>query len=298
VTLLEEIHTLIVRHAGGAPRRLVADGVGVGVAPGPTEPVSGMAAPSFTLVTGGVKRTVLGGQVHDYRAGQYLVVSVDVPVTGHVLRAESGAPFAAVSLTLDRAQIASLLLAASAARSASSTGSALVVSDADDRLLDAVARLLRMVEQPADLAVLGPAVRREIHWRLLAGGQGAAVRRIGVADGGMTSVTRATGWIREHYDEPLRLEHLAALTGMSLSSLHRHFRAATSMTPLQYQKRIRLQEARALLLATDRDVAQVAHRVGYESASQFSREYRRQFGATPTTDRDTERAKRDQEPVI
>ena len=256
-----------------------------------------MAAPSFTLVTRGVKRTVLGEQVHEYRAGQYLVVSVDVPVTGHVLRAEPGAPFAAVSLVLDRALIAALLLE-TPARSGSSTGSALVVSDADAPLLDAMARLLRMVEQPADLAVLGPAVRREIHWRLLTGAQGAAVRRIGVADGSVTSVTRATGWIREHYDEPLRLDDLATLTGMSLSSLHRHFRAATSMTPLQYQKRIRLQEARALLLATARDVAQVGHLVGYESASQFSREYRRQFGATPTADRDNERAKRDPEPVV
>ena len=298
--LLDEIRTLIVRYAAGARRRTVLDGVSVGIAPGPTELVSGFLTPSLTVVAQGVKRTVLNDRVHDYRAGQYLVVSVDLPVTGHVLRASAEEPFAALSVELDRTQLAALLLEAPARAAAPSTTipAGLAISEAGADLLDPVVRLLRLTERPADLAVLGPAVRREILWRLLTGEQGALVRQIGLADGSLTRVARATGWIREHYDEPLRVDRLAALAGMSASSLHRHFRAATSMTPLQYQKLIRLQEARALLLATARDVGQVGHLVGYESPSQFSREYRRQFGASPRADRDKERAQQDPSPVV
>lgn len=288
VDLLSGLRTLIVRQARGQTSRPVLTGLTVGVAAAPTEPVSGFATPSLTVVAQGVKRTILNDRIYDYRAGQYLVVSLDLPVTGHVLQASAAEPFAALALTLDRALIAALLLEAPAQVPAR-TVSGMVVSDAAAELLDPVVRLLRLAESPADAAVLGAAVQREIVWRLITGEQGAIIRQIGMAGGPLAHVARATQWIREHYDEPLRLDRLAALAGTSVSSLHRHFRAATSMTPLQYQKQIRLQEARALLLSSARDVAQVGHLVGYESPSQFSREYRRLFGAPPQRDRDTER---------
>ena len=278
--LLTELRDLIVGYAAGARRRPVLDGVSVGVAPAPTDPVGGFAMPSLTVVAQGVKRTLLNDRVYDYRAGQYLVVSLGLPVSGHVLIADHREPFAAFAMTLDRAQI-SELLAEAAVKRAAPVLTGMAVSDAGAELLDPVVRLLRLAQHPADLEVLGRGVQREILWRLLTGDQGAIIRQIGLTDGNLTHITRVTHWIREHYDQPLRSEQLAALAGMSVSSLHRHFRAATSMTPLQYQKQIRLQEARALLLTAPQDIGRIGHLVGYESPSQFSREYRRQFGASP-----------------
>jgi AraC-like DNA-binding protein len=282
---LSDLQALIVRHARGQLSRTVLPGLTAGVAAAPTEPVSGLATPSLTVVAQGVKRTVLNDRIYDYRAGQYLVVSVDLPVTGHVRHATAAEPFAAIAMTLDRALIAELLLEAPGHMPPRAVPG-MVVSDAPAGLLDPVLRLLRLAGSPADAAVLGGAVRREITWRLITGEQGAIVGQIGMASGPLAQVAHVTRWIREHYDEPLRGDRLAALAGMSVSTLHRHFRAATSMTPLQYQKQIRLQEARALLLSSARDVAQVGHLVGYESPSQFSREYRRLFGAPPRRDRD------------
>jgi AraC-like DNA-binding protein len=278
--LLGDLRALIVRHARGQLSRTVLPGLTAGVAAALTEPVSGLATPSLTVVAQGVKRTVLNDRIYDY-----LVVSVDLPVTGHVRHATAAEPFAAIAMTLDRALIAELLLEAPG-HMPSRAVPGMVVSDAPAGLLDPVLRLLRLAESPADAAVLGSAVRREITWRLITGEQGAIVGQIGMASGPLAQVAHVTRRIREHYDEPLRGDRLAALAGMSVSTLHRHFRAATSMTPLQYQKQIRLQEARALLLSSARDVAQVGHLVGYESPSQFSREYRRLFGAPPRRDRD------------
>jgi AraC-like DNA-binding protein len=144
--------------------------------------------------------------------------------------------------------------------------------------------LVRLLDRPADLPVLAPMIEREILWRLITGEQGATVRQIGLADSSLAYVSRAIRWIREHYADALRVDDLARLAGMSVSSFHRHFRAITAMTPIQFQKQIRLQEARVLLLARPDDVAGAGFAVGYESPSQFSREYRRFFGAPPGRD--------------
>jgi AraC-like DNA-binding protein len=151
-------------------------------------------------------------------------------------------------------------------------------------LLDAVLRLLRLLDRPADAPVLAPMIEREIIWRLLTGPQGGTIRRIGLADSDLSLVSRAIKWIRENYAEPMRIDDLARLSGMSPSAFHRHFRAVTAMSPLQFQKRIRLQEARSLLVAGPGDVAGIGHRVGYDSPSQFNREYRRMFGVPPGQD--------------
>jgi transcriptional regulator GlxA family with amidase domain len=159
-----------------------------------------------------------------------------------------------------------------------------LVSDAEDDLVDAVVRLLRLAERPQDFAVLGPAAEREIHWRLMNGPHAATVRRIGLAGSRVSLVGRAVRWLAEHYDQPIRIADLADHVGVSVPTLNRHFRAVTAMSPLQYQKQLRLQRARVELLAAPGDVAAVGYAVGYDSPSQFSREYRRLFGVPPGQD--------------
>jgi AraC-like DNA-binding protein len=287
--LLDELRLLVVRHASsglglGSQQRIhIRDGVSIALVKEPTPPAAVMSEPSVAVVGQGVKRTMLNGVPYDYRAGQYLVVSVDLPVIGQALEASPDEPFAVFSMTLEPTAIAPLLLeAADAPRPPAFTG--LAVSDATPELLDPVVRLLRLLDRPDDLRVLAPGLQREILWRLITGEQGALVRQIGLANSHLAHISRAIRWIREHYNEPVLIADLAELSGMSASSFHRHFRAATSMTPIQFQKQIRLQEARALLMTAPANVAEIGYLVGYESPSQFSREYRKTFGTPPGRD--------------
>ncbi|WP_236791558.1 AraC family transcriptional regulator [Amycolatopsis sp. GM8] len=284
--LLDELRTLITRHARGQRDEAVrlADGVKVTRREEPTEPSAGMTEPSVAVVGSGVKRTVLNGVPYEYRAGQYLVFSLDLPVFGEALKASHDEPFTVFSMRLDPAEIAPLLLE-TPARPPEFGG--LAISDATPEILDPVVRLLRIADRADDLRVLGPGIRREILWRLLTGEQGAFVRQIGLADGMLAHVSRAIGWIRRHHSEPLLVADLAELAGMSPSAFHRHFRAATSMTPIQFQKQIRMQEARVLLKTRTATVAEVGYRVGYTSASQFSREYLKAFGVSPGAERNS-----------
>ncbi|WSD65627.1 AraC family transcriptional regulator [Actinacidiphila glaucinigra] len=249
-----------------------------------TEPMGTVNAPMMALTVQGAKRSVLGDRIFDYRAGQYLVATVELPLTSQISRATPAEPFIGFGLPLRPALIAQLLLEAATVPALPYEGPGLATSDADDRLLDAVLRLLRLLDEPRDVPVLAPGVRREIHWRLLNGPQGALIRQIGRADSRMSLVARAIEWIKAHYDEVIRIDEVAREVGMSVSSLNRHFRAVTAMSPLQFQKQIRLQKARLQLIAAPDDVAAVGHAVGYDSASQFSREYRRMFGAPPGRD--------------
>jgi AraC-like DNA-binding protein len=151
-------------------------------------------------------------------------------------------------------------------------------------LLDAIVRLLRLLDRPRDRKALAPLVKREILWRLMTGEQGDVVRQLGVADSSLMHVRRAVRWIRENYTRPFRVEDVAQLSGMSVSAFHRNFQEVTAMSPIQFQKHIRLQAARLLLANRPNDITGVGQRVGYDSPSQFSREYRRQFGAPPSVD--------------
>ncbi|TWF81943.1 AraC family transcriptional regulator [Pseudonocardia hierapolitana] len=249
------------------------------------EPDYSLTDPLLVVMAQGGKRLLLGDEVFEYRAGQLLVVTTGLPVTGHFLDATPQTPALGMGLVLRPATIAQLLLDAPAAPSPrASTEPAIATGDAGPDLLDAAARLLRLLDHPADARVLAPLVEKEILWRLLTGPHGAIVRQIGLADSSLSQVSRAIRWIRDNYAEPMRIEDLARTAGMSAAAFHRHFRAVTTMSPLQFQKRIRLQEARSLLLARPDDVAGVGHLVGYDSPSQFSREYRRLFGAPPGQD--------------
>ena len=284
VDLLDELGALITRHAEGlrGHSRQVIDGVQISRVDGPSEPTAGLARPSVTIVASGVKRTLLNGVAYEYRAGQFLVTSLDLPVIGQALKASRDEPFAVVSVRIDPVEIAPLLVEA---RALPPQYAGLVVSDVTPELLDPVVRLLRIADRPDDVRVLAPGIRRELLWRLLTGEQGALVRQIGLADGMLAHISEAIRWIRRHHHEAIRVADLAELAGMSTSTFHRHFRAATSMTPIQFQKQIRLQEARILLRTQSITAAEVAYRIGYTSPAHFTREYHRAFGRTPGEDR-------------
>jgi AraC-like DNA-binding protein len=284
---LGELRTLIAANAGRD--ELPVDGLFLSMTEQVTVPTPLLTGPVVALVAQGAKCAVLGDRTYDYRAGQYLVVSVDLPVTGNYTQASAAEPFLGVGLMLEPAAVAELLLETEG-RDRSAAHPGIAVSDASAELLDATVRMMRLLDHPAEVPVLAPLIKKEILWRLLTGPQGAMVSQIGLADSSLTHVGRAIRWIREHHSETLRIERLAQLAMMSPTSFHRHFRAVTAMTPVQYQKRIRLHEARLLLVDRTHDVATVGYLVGYESTSQFSREYRRQFGVPPG--RDAERLRR------
>jgi transcriptional regulator GlxA family with amidase domain len=222
--------------------------------------------------------------VYEYRAGQYLVASLELPVLGHITEASPAEPFVGLGLPLHKSVITQLLLETGGGAAGDESDSGIVTADADEELLDAVVRLLRLLDRPADFAVLGAGVQREIHWRLMNGPHGAAIRRIGMEDSRVAMIGKATQWIAQRFAEPIRIADLADAVGVSVATLNRHFRAVTAMSPLQYQKNLRLQQARLRLIAEPDDVAAVGYAVGYESPSQFSREYRRLFGEPPGRD--------------
>lgn len=284
MTFLAELQSRIARHADDPKVAALLPGIAIMASDTPTRPMGYVSEPSFAMVVQGAKRAVLGGKIFDYSEGQYLVVSVDLPLTANIVEASPQQCFLALGVKLNAAAIATLLVETGVIRNARMEPSAIAVSDLTDDLLDPVVRLLRLLDRPEDIPVLGPTIEREIYWRLINGEQGAMIQQIGLADSRVAIVSKAIRWIRSNHTEVLRVEALAEMVGMSLTSFHRHFRAVTALSPLQYQKQIRLQQARARLAANPKDIAAVGFAVGYDSPSQFSREYRRLFGVPPRED--------------
>ncbi len=283
---LDELRALLARHARPDMSTAI-DGVLISKVERQTAPTTSMSGTVMALIAQGAKQMALGDRVYEYRAGQYLVASVDLPVTGHFTQASAASPALGFGLVLHPATVAELLLQAAPGDLPPLAGGApsgMVVSDAPDELGDAVIRLLRLLDRPRDITVLAPLIKREILWLLLTGEQGSAVRQLGLADSSLSHVARAVRWIRDHYAQAFRVDDLARLSGMSVSAFYRNFQTVTAMSPIQFQKQIRLQEARLLLATHPNDITGVGIRVGYESPSQFSREYRRQFGAPPSQD--------------
>ncbi|WP_033345233.1 AraC family transcriptional regulator [Catenuloplanes japonicus] len=278
--MTEEIARLIARHARPDLGSAI-DGLLLSRVTG-SETHYSLTSPLLVVMAQGGKRLWLGEREFGYRAGQCLIVTATLPVTGH-FDASPDVPSLACGLVLDPAAIAPLLDLAPVPDD-DGDPAAMATQDAPPELLDAVLRLLRLLERPADAPVLAPMIVREILWRLLTGPHGGLLRRAALDGGGLERIGRAIGWIRANYAEPLRIDDAARVAGMSRSAFDRQFRAVTAMSPLQFQKRLRLQQARTLLLAGPPDVAGVGHRVGYDSPSQFTREYRRLFGAPPTHD--------------
>jgi AraC-like DNA-binding protein len=281
----DEVARLITRHAGKGVTETELPGVFVMRSETTTEPLGHVVRPSLAFVIGGAKDAWLAGRRFHYGAGQYLAIGVELPITAHISAASPADPFLGFGIELAPDAVASLVLEAGPASPASDKPSlGLGVSDADPELVNAIARLLKLLDQPADIPGLAPAYKREILWRVITGPQGELVRQVGLAGGRLTMVAHAIRFIRQHYHEPITIEQLAQLSAMSPATLHRHFRAVTSMTPIQFQKQLRLQEARRLLIGDPDDVAGAGFAVGYESASQFNREYRRMFGTPPGRD--------------
>ena len=256
-------------------------GLGLIRASEPSQPLPSVYHPSLCVVVQGSKRALLGEEVFHYDALNYLVVSMSLPITGQILEATQQAPYLCLRIDIDTALVNELLRQIPAGRTSQRAGRALFVGRTSPTLLDAVLRLVRLLDTPDEAAVLAPLAMREIHYRVLTGELGDRLRELCDVEGPSQRVARAIDLIKQRYQEPLRIEQLAAAAHMSASSLHERFKAATAMTPLQYQKQLRLQEARRLMLVDGMEAAAASHRVGYESPSQFSREYRRLFGAPP-----------------
>ena len=275
---------LVLRLATERFRPQWIEGVLVFAADRPTAPMISVTEPMLTLVVQGAKRTVLGEHTFEHHPGQVAVASVDLPLVGEIIEASPGEPFLAMGLRLEPATVAQLLVDGGPAPIRPHTGPGMAVSDASEELLDAIVRLTSLLERRRDFQVLAAGIRREIHWWLLNGPQSPLLRQVGAADSRLALVANAIAWIRSRFDQLIRIDDLAADIGTSVSSLNRHFRAVTSMSPLQYQKHIRLHQARLALVAAPHDVASAGYAVGYDNPSQFSREYRRMFGAPPRQD--------------
>lgn len=278
---LAKLRVIAERHADGRRNATILPRVSLHVGAHRTRPSPGVYEPSLCLILQGAKQVVIGNQVLRYDPASYFIAAVELPATGCVIEASPARPYVAVSLKLDMDCLTSLILDTPPQADGCVAGFA--VSAVTPELLDAWLRLLSLFDAQDDIPVLAPIHEREILYRLLRGPQGGALRQIARADSRLSHVREAIALIRARFDEPLRVERLAQHAGMSPASFHRHFKAATAMSPLQYQKMLRLQEARRLLVAST-DAARAGHRVGYESASQFSREYARMFGAPPGRD--------------
>ena len=242
--------------------------------------------PCVALIVQGSKRLLLGDETLYYGEDRYLIATMDLPVRTAVLEASRAQPYLAVALRLDWREIASLMqeLPPAPAQTLASDGRAMSTGAVTAPLLDAFDRLLALLDHPDDLAALAPLVRREIHYRLLTGEAGARLRQMATVDTQSHQVARAIAILNTRFAEALPVETLAREAGMSLSTFHQHFKALTAMSPLQYRKQLRLTEARRLMLSERLDASTAAFRVGYESPSQFSREYRRLFGTPPSKD--------------
>jgi AraC-like DNA-binding protein len=280
-----ELAERIVRHVAEEGRIEAAPGLYLFRYSSPTGPLYSVSEPSFCVVVQGSKELFLGGQRYRYDASRYLLVSAEVPAVGHIIEASKERPYLAVRLTLDPALVTAVLTEATllAARSYAPV-KAVAVSRLEADLLDSVLRIVRLIDAPRDYGVLAPLATREIVYRLALGDQGRRLRQVAAVDGHAPRIARAIERLRKDFDKPLRITSLARQLGMSVSGFHHHFKAVTAMSPLQFQKQLRLQEARRLLLAGHVDAATAGYQVGYDDPSHFSREYKRHFGQPPLRD--------------
>jgi AraC-like DNA-binding protein len=251
----------------------------------PTEPLHGVSRPSLCVIAQGSKEVLLGDSRYRYDPAHYLLATVELPVVGQVLEASAEWPYLSLLLELDPALVGSVMVEAGHLSSGNQGNvRAMDVSPLDAGLLDAVVRLVRLLDSPAEARVLRSLITREIVYRLLIGDQGNRLRQVALLGGHTDRIAEAVVRLRRELNKPLRIDSLAREMGMSVSGFHHHFKAVTAMSPLQFQKQLRLQEARRLLLSENLDAASAGYRVGYDDASQFSREYKRLFGLPPMRD--------------
>lgn len=256
----------------------------------PTDRVHGVSVPSLCVIAQGAKEVALGDRHYRYDPEHYMLFTVELPLTGRVVAASNDHPYLSMKLELDESLVGSVMIEAGLATPPNnSDAKAIVISPFDNGLLDAVVRLIRLIDSPGEARVLLPLIKREIVYRLLIGEQGSRLRNLPRLGGNSDRIAQAVEKLRKNFDQPLRIENLAQDLGMSSSGFHHHFKAVTDMSPLQFQKQLRLQEARRLMLGESLDAASAGYRVGYDDASHFSRDYKKLFGNSPV--RDVERLK-------
>jgi AraC-like DNA-binding protein len=282
-TALEELRRLVAhaenrRTETGIPRVAMVQGEI------PEHQLAAVYDPMINLILRGSKSMTIGDQTLHYDPASYFVMSIDLPAVGTIYPDALGEPYLAVSLTLDPVLVATLLTEAAPSVDPAQAAKGYSVATVTPELLDAWLRMLRLMERPEDIAGLAPAYEREILYRVLQGPQGRLLRDIATPDTALSRVQVAITWIRKNFAQPLRVERLASMVAMSVSAFHRHFKAVTNLSPLQFQKRIRLMQARQLMITAAANVSSAAVDVGYESPTQFSREYSRLFGLPPARD--------------
>ena len=238
------------------------------------------------IVVQGKKEALLGEKLYRYSVAQYIVVSVELPITGFVVEATPDKPYLGFKLNLDPAQLYEIIIAQTqlSRRKPENSVKGFFVSNADKSLIDCAIRLTKLLDTPQDIPFLAPIILREIYYRLLMGEQGEALRQIAIPGSNMQRIAETIKLIKVDFTKPIGVEQLAKHVSMSTSSFYHHFKKVTSMSPLQYQKQLRLLEARRLMLTENFDAANSAYEVGYQSPSQFSREYSQRFGAPPIKD--------------
>lgn len=250
-----------------------------------TEPLHGISTPSVCVIAQGGKEVLLGESRYRYDPLHYLLTTIELPSVSQVVEASKERPYLSLRLELPPTLVSSVLFEAGYALPGKQTDArAIDVSSLDGNLLDAIVRLIRLMEAPAEVLVLLPLIMREVIYRLLLGEQGERLCHLAVLGGYTSDIARAVERLRQDFDRPLHIEDLAHELGMSVSGFYHRFKAVTEMSPLQFQKQLRLQQARRLMLGEDLDAASAAYRVGYQDASHFNREYKSFFGLSPMRD--------------
>lgn len=250
-----------------------------------TEHLHSVFEPSFCIIAQGSKKVLLGEEIFRYDPGHYLISTVDLPIVSYVVEATEENPYLSCRLSLDPAVVRSVLMESGIENKRGNASiKAMDVSLMDADLLDAIVRLIRLLDSPEEAKILAPLIQKEIVFRLLKGEQGARLSHLLPSNGDTRRISKAVQQLRENISEPLKIENIARELGMSVSGFHHHFKSVTAMSPLQFQKQIRLQEARRLMLGEDLDAASAGFRVGYEDPSYFSRDYKKLFGAPPQRD--------------
>ena len=251
----------------------------------PRERISSVVDPSLCIIAQGSKEVLMGNSRYQYDPYHYLLTTVQLPRISQILEASPAQPYLSFRLALPPTLVGSVMVESGHAASPDQADvRAIDVSPLEENLLDAIVRLVRLLDCPAEAQVLMPLITREIVYRLLVGDQGGRLRHLAVLSGYTPHIARAVERLRQNFDQPLRIEQIAQEVGMSVSGFHHHFKAVTAMSPLQFQKRLRLQEARRLLLGEQLDAASAGYRVGYDDASHFNREYKSLFGVPPMRD--------------
>jgi AraC-like DNA-binding protein len=284
----QELARLVTRHTDGRGNGVHSTAIAqlefMRESAAPTE-LCTVYEPTLCIILQGRKETLLGQETYHYGAAQYIVVTVDLPLSGNIVEATEDKPYLCFKLSLDVTGLWDIIEQIQRHRDQKeSSVRGLFVSDANALLIDCATRLTRLLDTPEDIPFLAPMIIREIYYRLLMGDQSEAVWQIATSGSQMQRIAEVINQIKAEFTKPLSMDDLAKQARMSSASFHRHFKAVTSMSPLQYQKQLRLLEARRLMLAENADATRAAYQVGYESPSQFSREYSRMFGAPPIKD--------------